>query len=157
MPIGSRRPNQSSCLKISNSLSAQSISLHRPVGAIFHYVAKGLKDNRDRYKFFVRMTKKPGRWLCTCAQQKYLGPAGLFNSLVWIWREQECWCIYLLCCVMCFLAVMCICVIYRFLHLGLWSATRSGQTKLENIQAKPSTWEAVQASEAVEGSSADNT
>jgi hypothetical protein len=44
------------------------------------------------------------------------------------------------------LAVMCICVIYKFLSLGLWSAAGSGQAKLENSQAKPLAWEAVQAS-----------
>jgi hypothetical protein len=51
--------------------------------------------------------------------------------------------VYNCCAVFCVvLAVMCICVIYKFLSLGLRSATRSGQAKLKI--AKPSRWRGKQ-------------
>ncbi len=46
-------------------------------------------------------------------------------------------CVYSYCAMLCVvLAVTCIWVIYKFLSLGLWSAERSRQAKLEKSQAK---------------------
>ncbi len=66
-----------------------------------------------------------------CAKQKYSGPAGLFNSLVWIWKKKENVHVYSSCALLCVLLV-----IYKFLSLGLQSGARSGQAKQKN--ANPS-------------------
>ncbi len=44
------------------------------------------------------------------------------------------------------LVVMCICVIYKLLSLGLWSAANICASQAKNNQAKPSAWEAAKAS-----------
>jgi hypothetical protein len=53
--------------------------------------------------------------------------------------------VYSCCAVLCVvLAVMCICVLYKFLSLGPCSAARSGQAKLKMAKHRHWVWEATQ-------------
>jgi hypothetical protein len=58
--------------------------------------------------------------------------------------------VYSCCAVLCVaLAVMCICVIYKFLSLGPCSGARSGQAKLKMAKPRHWVWEATQSAYAM--------